>query len=94
MSNTVHGRGKVRFYLHIGVAIAALTVVTAAQTQKFDAPEPGARSPRNANYQIDVRLDHGGRTLRGNETIRWRNISARPTTELQLHLYWNAWCNL
>ena len=85
---------KVRLYVHITAAIAALTVVSAAQTQKFDAPEPGARSPRNANYQIDVRLDHGRRTLRGNETIRWRNISARPTTELQFHLYWNAWRNL
>ena len=25
--------------------------------------------------------------------IRWRNISAKPTSELQFHLYWNAWRN-
>ena len=51
-------------------------------------------SPRNANYDIDVTLDHGARTLRGRETIRWRNVSARPAEELQFHLYWNAWRNL
>ncbi|MGH7555564.1 MAG: hypothetical protein ACREMQ_21395, partial [Longimicrobiales bacterium] len=59
--------------------------------QAHDDPEPGARSPRNASYDIDVRLDHAARTLRGRETIRWRNITAKPTSELQFHLYWNAW---
>jgi aminopeptidase N len=59
--------------------------------QAYDEPEPGARSPRNANYDIDVRLDHAARTLSGRETIRWRNTSAAPTSELQFHLYWNAW---
>jgi len=48
-------------------------------------------SPRNANYDIDVRLDHTARALSGRETIRWRNITAKPTSELQFHLYWNAW---
>jgi len=54
----------------------------------------GARSPRNASYDIDVTLDHAARRLKGRETIRWRNISANPTSELQFHLYWNAWRNL
>jgi aminopeptidase N len=58
------------------------------QVEKVDA-----RSPRNASYDIDVRLDHQQRTLRGRETIRWRNISARPADELQFHLYWNGWRN-
>jgi hypothetical protein len=61
--------------------------------QTFDQPAPGARSPRNASYDIDVRLDHAARTLRGRETLRWRNISSRPAAELQFHLYWNAWRN-
>jgi hypothetical protein len=61
--------------------------------QANDAPEPGARSPRNASYDIEVRLDHAARTLTGKQTIRWRNTSAKPTTELQFHLYWNAWRN-
>jgi len=63
------------------------------RAQSFDQPAPGALSPRNANYSIDVRLDHATRTLNGRETIRWRNISADTATELQFHLYWNAWRN-
>jgi hypothetical protein len=62
---------------------------TAAQT--YDQPQPGTRSPRNANYTIDVQLDHAARTLAGRETIHWRNISTQPAIELQFHLYWNAW---
>ena len=61
--------------------------------QTFGDAEPGARSPRNANYDIDVTLDHASRTLQGRETIRWRNLSNQPATELQFHLYWNAWRN-
>jgi len=70
--------------------------VTAQQqsVQQFDHPQPGARSPRNANYEIDVTLDHAARRLSGRETIRWRNISANPTSELQFHLYWNGWRDL
>ena len=64
-----------------------------SQTQSHDQPAPGARSPRNANYSIDVRLDHAARTLAGRETIQWRNISSQTATELQFHLYWNAWRN-
>ncbi len=61
--------------------------------QSYDQPVGAGRSPRNARYEIEVRLDHGARTLTGRETIRWRNISANPATEIQLHLYWNAWRN-
>jgi hypothetical protein len=62
-----------------------------ASVQTFDQPYEGARSPRSANYDIAVRLDHGARTLHGRETIRWRNISGAETDQLQFHLYWNAW---
>jgi hypothetical protein len=62
--------------------------------QTFDQIEAGAMSPRNATYRIDVRLDHATRTLTGLETIRWRNLSASPASELQFHLYWNAWRDL
>ena len=77
------------------VMLLALIAIEARQAgvQRFDRPEVGARSPRNANYDIDVTLDHPARTLTGRETIRWRNISANPTSELQFHLYWNAWRN-
>jgi hypothetical protein len=65
----------------------------AESSQEFDQPAPGARSPRNASYDIDVRLEPGDRSLHGTERIHWRNISANPTSELQFHLYWNAWRN-
>src|SRR6185369_7476092 len=75
------------------IAMAFVLSTTLDGSQKFDQPAPGARSPRNANYEIDVRLEPGDRTLHGRERIRWRNISANPTSELQFHLYWNAWRN-
>jgi hypothetical protein len=75
------------------IAVALVLSTTLDGSQKFDQPASGARSPRNANYEIDVRLEPGDRTLHGRERIRWRNISANPTSELQFHLYWNAWRN-
>jgi hypothetical protein len=76
------------------VAAAVLVCTDAAEgAQKFDQPVAGARSPRNASYDIDVRLEPSDRSLHGTERIHWRNISANPTSELQFHLYWNAWRN-
>jgi hypothetical protein len=73
---------------------AVLACVSAADgSQAFDQPVAGARSPRNASYEIDVRLDPRDRSLHGTERIHWRNISANAATELQFHLYWNAWRN-
>src|SRR5918995_3280841 len=85
-----------RIQLFVGaLLLGCLINVDARQSgvQRFDRPLPGALSPRNANYDIEVTLDHGARTLEGRETIRWRNTSANPTLELQFHLYWNAWRN-
>jgi hypothetical protein len=66
-------------------------VVFAAGGTPLNGQEELALSPRNASYTIDVRLDHVARTLKGRERIVWRNISRQPTSELQFHLYWNAW---
>ena len=49
------------------------------------------RSPRNANYSIDVELDPASRTITGREVVTWRNTTSHPTSELGFHLYWNAW---
>ena len=85
----------VRCALSSALLLLGLITVEGRQADVQDVVqvEAGARSPRNANYDIDVRLDHEARTLTGRETIRWRNISANPTRELQFHLYWNAWRN-
>jgi len=92
--------GKIRRVTLRRVILSAAAMFAAAaiaakgeSVQTYDAPEPGALSPRNASYDIDVRLDHAARTLSGRQTIRWRNISAQPASELQFHLYWNAWRN-
>ncbi len=61
------------------------------------APRPAAavaaRSPRNASYAITARLDPSSRSLTGDELLTWRNTSARATSTLQFHLYYNAWRN-
>ena len=48
-------------------------------------------SPRNASYTITARLDPATHLITGTETIRWQNITTAIATELQFHLYWNAW---
>src|SRR5262249_56896307 len=70
------------------VAALAVCGFAAAQT-----PASAPLSSRNANYTIEARLDPATRTITGRETIVWRNISKTTATELQFHLYWNAWRN-
>src|SRR5690349_19123995 len=72
------------------IASALLIVVVAAARGSARAQ---ALSPRNASYTIAARLDPAARTIAGTETIVWRNITATTATELQFHLYWNAWQN-
>jgi hypothetical protein len=48
-------------------------------------------SPRNASYTIEATLDASRHTITGSEIITWRNITTRTATDLQFHLYWNAW---
>jgi len=64
---------------------AVLLTLTAAYGQE--------RTPRNANYRIDVRLDARSRTLNGRETLVWTNITRSDARDLQFHLYYNAWRN-
>ena len=77
------------------LATALLLVVTGHAVAWAQSGGTGAvtppRSPRNANYTITARLDPSTRTITGAETITWRNITTKPATDLQFHLYWNAW---
>ena len=50
-------------------------------------------SPRNANYDIEVTLDVEEKQIHGHEVLTWRNITRKPTRELQFHLYMNAFKN-
>ena len=56
-------------------------------------PESRGLSPRNANYTIAAKLDPATRTITGEQTMTWRNISSATATTLQFHLYYNAWRN-
>jgi hypothetical protein len=95
-----------RWSAGLGLIAVALTApasvdgqrATAAAPQAIPARTPAAPSvapvsPRNANYSIDVELDPAARTLNARGVVSWRNLTARPTSELQFHLYWNAWRN-
>jgi hypothetical protein len=68
-------------------------VVGLASVASVDSARAQALSPRNANYTIDVTLDTRARTLRGRETLVWTNVTTASTSELQFHLYYNAWRN-
>jgi len=50
-------------------------------------------SPRIANYEITVKLDADKKMLNGKEILRWKNTSSDIISELQFHLYLNAFKN-
>ncbi|HEV3142005.1 MAG TPA: M1 family metallopeptidase, partial [Vicinamibacterales bacterium] len=78
---------------------AILVVLATASAAAAQPPSPlsGAiappLSPRNASYTIAARLEPSTHTIAATETIVWRNITGTTATELQFHLYWNAWKN-
>ena len=68
-----------------------LSVLALALLLPLDSARAQALSPRTASYTIDVRLDASGRRLTARETLNWRNDSSAAISELQFHLYYNAW---
>jgi len=50
-------------------------------------------SPRIANYDIEVRLDTEKKIIYGKEQLTWFNKTGERISELQFHLYWNAFRN-
>jgi hypothetical protein len=47
-------------------------------------------SERRVSYTMDVTLDPEARTVTGTERVTWRNPGTTPVSELQFHLYLNA----
>ena len=70
---------------------AALCCAFAAQAQPVLFEQP--LSPRIANYDIDVRLQPDNRTLKASQVLTWHNKTNTTITELQFHLYLNAFRN-
>jgi hypothetical protein len=82
------GRGSRGFGASPFIALASAIVLGSAGPAA-QAP----RSPRNASYTIDARLDPAARTITGDELLEWRNLAPIAATELRFHLYYNAWRN-
>ncbi|MEO8260012.1 MAG: M1 family metallopeptidase [Acidobacteriota bacterium] len=78
---------RVQFFLPGALLLASIASAQPAATGALSPP----RSPRNASYSIEARLDPAARTITGSELIVWRNITAKTVDDLQFHLYWNAW---
>jgi hypothetical protein len=52
-----------------------------------------AQATHIANYDLTARLDPSKKTIDGRETLQWTNVSTDPISELQFHLYMNAFRN-
>ncbi len=50
-------------------------------------------SPRNASYDMDVKLNPDTKIIDGFETLHWKNLSNDNISELRFHLYLNAFKN-
>lgn len=74
----------------IGLALVSGQIL-AVQSPPVLFEEP--LSPRIANYEIWVDYDPGKRMINGREVLTWYNKSESPVSELQFHLYLNAFRN-
>ena len=79
----------VRRCVVLGVLLAIIPLCLHARQMMFKDP----LSPRIANYSIAVTLNEADKTLAGKERLTWRNPSRDVITELQFHLYLNAFKN-
>jgi hypothetical protein len=68
--------------------VAALTPAPPGEATSL--PE---RSERVVTYRIEATLDPPGRTVRGSETLTWRNVTGETVSDLRFHLYLNAFKN-
>ncbi|MFQ5640109.1 MAG: M1 family metallopeptidase [bacterium] len=81
------------------ILICIALVLTGRLWQSFaqEARSPvlinSALGERIANYEMDVKLDVQNRLIDGAEILTWKNTTNFPTSELQFHLYYNAWRN-
>ena len=75
-----------RVFLLAFVGLALVTAASAQDELQEAEPAADALSPRNANYEIEVRLDREAKMLEGRQILTWRNIQERPTDQLWFHL--------
>lgn len=86
-----------RHKLLAGCLLIAWFFAAAAAGQETAPPQdvavPAGLSLRNANYEIDARLDPGTKIITGSEILTWTNVTEHPAPDLRFHLYYNAWRN-
>ena len=69
------------------LAMLALVILGAGNVARAQNP---ARSPRTANYHIQVSLDPDQKMLSGTERLHWVNPSSDTIWRMPFHLYLNA----
>ena len=74
------------------VILFLLVSPAAAQTPRTTTSDVPL-SDRRVEYTIDASLDVEARTINGTQRLRWRNPDRVPVSELQFHLYLNAFKN-
>lgn len=86
--------------LALALVVSVLLLVGKRARAVAPAPPPSApdvamaeRADSVASYTLRARLDPSLHTVHGEGTIRWKNTSAAPVSELWLHLYLNAFKN-
>ena len=72
-----------------GLILFAISTILFSQIPMFKEPN----SPRIANYEIKVKLDPETRKLFGSQVLTWYNDSNDHISDLQFHLYLNAFKN-
>ncbi len=75
----------------IALTMIAFVLSWAGQAQMVIFEKP--LSPRIANYDMEAKLDPKTHTVTGKETLTWQNQSKDSVSELQFHLYPNAFRN-
>jgi hypothetical protein len=73
--------------------IAAAVLIASLSLGAASGSEDVVLSPRNASYDMDVRLEEDAHLLHGEQVLHWRNDTPHSTSELRYHLYYNAWRN-
>jgi hypothetical protein len=92
--------------VHRSIAALAALAITAGveELPPAQAPTPPPAGPTGeaplrehaedvADYTLRAMLDPAQHTVEASGTIHWRNASTRPTSELWVHLYLNAFKN-
>lgn len=76
------------------LAAALCASLLPAQAFRRDATSLPETSDKRVDYTMRVSLQPESKTLRGSQTITYRNRTQRATSELRFHMYLNAFRNI